>query len=116
LPRTPSFSLFRLASEPSPVPTLSAFRRSCGSKVQVILHRFHTPRENLPQQVGQGFALLDAWAVGVLQDGVFIGQWQVQRTRRSRELPQESGWLKVAQGPLAVRAYDLLGRGVTAEL
>jgi site-specific DNA-methyltransferase (adenine-specific) len=116
LPGPPSFSLRSFSPRPDDAPKVRASRRSSGGKVQVVLHRFHTAVENLPAGAGRGLDLLDAWSVGVVRGGVFEGRWQAQRTRRSRGLPRESGWLGVEEGALAVRAYDLLGRAVTAEV
>jgi site-specific DNA-methyltransferase (adenine-specific) len=116
LPGPPAFSLRSFSPRPDAPPTVRASRRSSGGKVQVVLHRFQPAVENLPEGAGRGIDLLDAWAVGVRRGGVFEGRWQAQRTRRSREIALASGWLRGDEGPLAIRAYDILGRAVTAEV
>lgn len=119
LPCAPSFSLLRLAPAPTPGeplagpgPAVEASLQPAGEQVQVVVQKFHTPMERLPRRpAGEGFDLLDAWAVGTLRDGVFHGAWQAHRTRRRRELPLTSGPLAL-EGPAAVLAYDVFGRSV----
>jgi hypothetical protein len=124
LPGVPSFSLLRLAPSHAPEapdpgaspstsgPTLEASLQPVGAQVQVGIQQFHTSTDHLPRRpAGEGFDLLDAWAVGTLRDGVFHGAWQAHRTRRRRELPLVSGPLTL-EGPAAVLAYDVFGRSV----
>lgn len=110
------FSLLRPPQAP-PAPALDA---RLGPDGAAVIHSFHTPVENLPPGLGAGLDLLDAWSVGVLDQGVFEHRWQAQRTRRRRALPLTSPPLTDLRPPgpgaWAVRAYDLLGRAATATL